>query len=126
MVFPVPPFSASSATITATSFVCSVKTRCASIKYHNVIRHAACFTVVFPRMSGLCPPGGTGPQASSITESECLAFCPHGVGGWNGRREMGRVAETEDAPDLKSGYPMGHVGSTPTAATTVPNEMGGI
>ena len=39
---------------------------------------------------------------------------------------MGRVAETEDAPDLKSGDPVGHVGSTPTAATTVPTEMGGI
>ena len=37
---------------------------------------------------------------------------------------MGRVAETEDAPDLKSGDPVGHVGSTPTAATTVPTEMG--
>ena len=54
------------------------------------------------------------------------ALYPHGTGGWNGRRETGRVAETEDAPDLKSGDPMGHVGSTPTAATTVPTEMGGI
>ena len=36
------------------------------------------------------------------------------------------MAETEDAPDLKFGDPMGHVGSTPTAATTVPAEMGGI
>ena len=52
------------------------------------------------------------------------AFCPHGVGGLNGRLGMGRVAETEDAPDLKSGDPVGHVGSTPTAATAVPAEMG--
>ena len=54
------------------------------------------------------------------------ALYPHGTGGWNGRRERGRVAETEDAPDLKSGDLMGHVGSTPTAATTSPAEMGGI
>ena len=39
---------------------------------------------------------------------------------WDGRRGMGRVAETEDATDLKSGDPMGHVGATPTAATTIP------
>ena len=36
------------------------------------------------------------------------------------------MAEMEDAPDLKSGDLMGHVGSTPTAATTVPAERGGI
>ena len=37
------------------------------------------------------------------------------------------MAETEDAPDLKSGDPVGQVGSTPTAATTVPAEkLGGI
>ena len=36
------------------------------------------------------------------------------------------MAETEDAPDLNPGDPVGHVGSTPTAATTVPTEMGGI
>ena len=36
------------------------------------------------------------------------------------------MAETEDAPDLKSGDLVDHVNSTPTAATTVPNEMGGI
>ncbi len=36
------------------------------------------------------------------------------------------MAETEDAPDLKSGDLIGHVGSTPTAATTSPAEMGGI
>ena len=39
---------------------------------------------------------------------------------------MGRAAGTEDAPDLKSSDLVGHVGSTPTAATTVPTEMGGI
>ena len=54
------------------------------------------------------------------------ALYPQGMGGWNGRRERGRVAETEDAPDLKSGDLIGHVGSTPTATTTVPTEMGGI
>ena len=32
----------------------------------------------------------------------------------------------EDAPDLNPGDLVGHVGSTPTAATTVPTEMGGI
>ena len=53
------------------------------------------------------------------------ALYPHGMGGWNGRRETGRMAKTEDAPDLKSGDLVGHVGSTPTAATTVPAEMGG-
>ena len=36
------------------------------------------------------------------------------------------MAETEDAPDLKSGDPMDDVGSTPTAATIVPAGMGGI
>ena len=36
------------------------------------------------------------------------------------------MVETEDAPDLKSGDLVGHVDSTPTAATTVPTEMGGI
>ena len=48
---------------------------------------------------------------------------PHGT---DGRRERGRAAEMEDAPDLKSGDLVDHVNSTPTAATTVPNEMGGI
>ena len=42
------------------------------------------------------------------------------------RREKGRVTEMEDAPDLKPGDLVGHVGSTPTAATTVAAEMGGI
>ena len=126
VVFPVPPFSASSAMITVPSFVCYVKTRCASIKYHNVIRRSACFVVVFPWMSGLCPSGGTGPQASSMIESDSQRPLSSWDGRTGGRREMGRVAETEDAPDLKSGDPVGHVGSTPTAATTVPTEMGGI
>ena len=36
------------------------------------------------------------------------------------------MAKTEDAPELKSGDPVGHVGSTHTAATTVPTETGGI
>ena len=36
------------------------------------------------------------------------------------------MAETEDAPDLKPGDLVGHVGSTPTAATIVPTGMGGI
>ena len=36
------------------------------------------------------------------------------------------MAEMEDAPDLKSGDLVGRVGSTPTAATIVPAEMGGI
>ena len=31
----------------------------------------------------------------------------------------------EDAPDLNPGDLVGHVGSTPTTATTVPTEMGG-
>ena len=35
------------------------------------------------------------------------------------------MAEMEYAPDSKTGNLMGHAGSTPTAATTVPTEMGG-
>ena len=35
------------------------------------------------------------------------------------------MAEMEDSPDLKSGGPVGHLGWTPTAAATVPDEMGG-
>ena len=105
----------------------SVKTRSACIIYHVVIRHGACFMVVFStnvRLPELRDAGVDGPPAGSFLSRNDNALYPRETGGWNGRGEMGRVAETEDAPDLKLGDPMGHVGSTPTAATTFPTEMG--
>ena len=67
-----------------------------------------------------------GPLAGSFLSRNASALYPRETGGWNGRGETGRVAETEDAPDLKSGDLVGHVGSTPTAANTVHTETGGI
>ena len=64
--------------------------------------------------------------ASSIIESERQRPLTSWDSLLDGRRARGRVAEMEDAPDLKSGDLMGHVGSTPTATSTVPTEMGGI
>ena len=64
--------------------------------------------------------------ASSIIESERQRPLSLWDRRLDGRRGIGRVAEIEDAPDLKSGDLMGHVGSTPTATSTVPTEMGGI
>ena len=64
--------------------------------------------------------------AGSIIESEHQGPLSLWDRRLDGRREKGRVAGTEDTPDLKSVDPVGHVGSTPTAATTVAAEMGGI
>ena len=102
-----------------------VKTRSVCIIYHVVIQHTACFVIAFStniRLPELRDAGVDGPPASSIIESERQ----YPLTSWNGRRARGRAAEMEDAPDLKSGDLVGHVGSTPTTPTTSSAEIGGI
>ena len=88
-----------------------ITARCASIKYHNVIRHTANLAVVFSMKVQLSElPGRTqgrqvqGPDGRAVLLSRSASsLYPHGT---DGCRERGRAAETEDAPDLKSGDPM--------------------
>ena len=102
-----------------------------AMRVYNISRCDTTRSLFRGRASAECPAPGTGwPQewvsqdllAGSTVESER----ERSLSSWNrrldGRREMGRAAEMEDAPDLKSGDPMGHVGSTPTATATVPTE----